>query len=346
MTSHPSRRPQPLQALGAVLALLALTVLSACGTAASGKEGGKTVLRYQSGAGSVDVIQLASALGYLPTIKLEKKGDVTGGPQNLQALVSNEVDIATGPFFGATAQLVATGAPIKVVVSTYGSSGPISSSLVVPEKSRVTSARDLIGKKIAVNTLGANAEAVLDTWFEKEGLSPAEIKKVTLVALPPLNTDAALRQGKVDAAYLFSGVLAIALKRGGIREVFKDTDLVGEYNGGGSVLSERFIKQHPEATKEIATGIAKAVQFINTKGRDETLEVYVPWLEKNGYGEYVEAIEQNWAGHTGVPTKDASVRAGDISIWLDWLGTRGDVDPDKIKPEDVFTNEYNELAAS
>jgi len=39
-----------------------------------------------------------------------------------------------------------------------------------------------------MNTLGANAEAVLDTFLAKGGLTQDQIKQVTLVPLPPLNT--------------------------------------------------------------------------------------------------------------------------------------------------------------
>lgn len=333
---------------GAVAAaLLALGGLSSCADKAGAENSdGTTTIRYQSGAGTVDLLQLAAALGYLDDIKLDKVGDVTGGPQMLQALVGNDVDIATSPFFGATAQLVATGAPIKAVVSTYGSSGDISSSLIVLKDSPVQSAQDLVGKKVAVNTLGANAEAVLDTWFEQEGLTDDQVKDITLVALPPLNTEEALRAGKIDAAYLSIGAIHLAEKRGGIRSVFKDTDVVGPYNGGGAVMQDRFLDANPDAATEVATGIAKAVDYINTHEREDVLEIYDGWLEDNGYGDYVEAVDANWPGSTGVPTEDASIRDEDISLWLDWLGSRGDVDPDDIAPSDVYTNEFNEEAAS
>jgi hypothetical protein len=56
-------------------------------------------------------------------------------------------------------------------------------------------------------------------------------------------------------------------------------------------------------------------------------------------------VDQNWAGTTGVATKKtAAISAGDISLWLDWLADRGDVDPSKITATDVYTNAYNALA--
>ena len=332
----------------AVLIALVLTLAGCAGNSGKAKltSDGKVILRYQSIAGSVDTLQLADALGYLPNIKLDKQGDVTGGPQMLQALVSDQTDIATTPFFGATAQLIATGAPIKAVVSVYGSSGGISSSLVVPDGSPIKEAKDLIGKKIAVNTLGANAEAVLDTWFAQEGLTTEEQDQITLVALPPLNTEAALRENQIDAAYMSSGFLEIAKKRGGLVEVVKDTDVVGPYNGGGAVLTERFIEQNKEAATEVTTGIAKAVKYIAAHEREETLEIYTKWLEDNGYGDGIEAVEANWSGATGVPTENAEIREEDISLWLDWLESRGDVDPSKIDASDVFTNDLNKEAGA
>jgi len=341
MRTH-STRPR----LRTAAAVTLLGLLAACGSSAgaSTNSDGKLEFRYQSIAGWVDTLQLADALGYLPDIELVKKGDATGGPQMLQALVSNQTDIATTPFFGATAQLVATGAPIKAVVAVYGSSGTVSSSLAVLKDSPIKSAEDLVGKKIAVNTLGANAEAILDTWFEKEGLTAEQIDQITLVALPPLNTEAALRQRQIDAAYLSSGFLAIAEKKGDIRSVFKDTDVIGPYNGGGAVLTERFLEEHPDEATEIATGIAKAVEFIESHKRQETLDVYVPWLEEHGYGDYAEAVEANWAGSTGVSSQGASISDEDIAIWLDWLKKRGDVDPSGIDPSDVYTNDFNQEA--
>ena len=64
-------------------------------------------MRYQSYAGAVDPLQLADALGKLPGIKLDKVGDVTGGPASLQALVSNQIDISSSAFYGAVLLLAA-----------------------------------------------------------------------------------------------------------------------------------------------------------------------------------------------------------------------------------------------
>jgi ABC-type nitrate/sulfonate/bicarbonate transport system substrate-binding protein len=330
--------------LALLAALLSMTSLSACGGSASG--GTTTTIRYQSSVGTVDVLQLADALGYLDGLTLKKVGDVTGGPQSVQALASNQIDISASCFFGAVAQVVATGVPVKAVVATYGSNAKISSSIVTLDGSPVTDARDLIGKKIGVNTLGANAEAVLDTWFEQEGLSQDEIKQVTLVPLPPLNLVQALKEHQVDAASIGSGALLAAESTGvKLKVLVADTDVVGEYSGGGFVMQTKFLEENPDTSEKLVTGVAKAVRYIESHSREEVLKIYTAWLSDNGYDDYVEAVEQNWAGTTGVATPEtAAIDDRDISIWLDWLGTRGDVDPDDIEPADVYTNDYNDLA--
>lgn len=329
-------------AAAVAISLATLSGLTACGDDQSGET---TTIRYQSYSGAVDVLQLADALGYLDGLKLKKVGDVTGGPQSLQALASRQVDISSSAFFGAIAQVVATGAPIKAVVSTYGSNDKTSSALVTLEGSSITSAQDLIGKKVAVNTLGANAEAILDVWLEQSGLSADQIKQVTLVPLPPLNMFQALEQGQVDVASVGSGQLRVAESTGlKLKTLVKDTDVIGPYNGGGVSVSEDFLKDNPTTSRQLVTGIAKAVAYIESHERADVLKIYDAWLNSNGYGSYVQAVDQNWSGTTGVATPTtAAIGDQDFSIWIDWLKGRGTV-KDSLQGSDIYTNEYNDLA--
>jgi ABC-type nitrate/sulfonate/bicarbonate transport system substrate-binding protein len=335
----------PAVLVSALVGLVGFSATACGGSAdAGGGEGGEvTTIRYQSGAGSVDVLELADALGYLEGLELEKVGDVQGGPESLQALATDQIDISASAFFGATAKLVATGVPIKAVVATYGSNDEVSASVVTLEESDVDSADDLIGKKVAVNTLGANAEAVLDTYLQSEGLSADEIEQVTLVPLPALNSEAALREGQVDAAYMSLGALNNAKAQGGIKVLATDVDFVGPYNGGGFHLTERFIKQNPTTTKTLVAGVAKANDYIATHSRDEIVAVITDYLTEQGRPEYAEPLAA-WPGSNGVSSDGGVIRDSDVTIWLDWLESEGEVETDEIKPEDVFTNEFNPFA--
>lgn len=56
--------------------------------------------------------------------------------------------------------------------------------------SPIHTARDLIGKKVGMNTLGAHSEAMLDIYLQRHGLSQADIKKVEPLGVPPVNAPA------------------------------------------------------------------------------------------------------------------------------------------------------------
>jgi ABC-type nitrate/sulfonate/bicarbonate transport system substrate-binding protein len=339
-------RPTRLATLVALtMAGLALTACAGAGAAAGAASGEEvTTIRYQGSAGAVNPLELADALGYLDGITLEKIGDVTGGPQGLQALASKQTDISSGAFFGAIAQLVGTGAPIKAVVPTYCSNEKTFASIIATEQSGITDAHGLIGKRIAVNTLGANAEAVLDTWFDQEKLTQAEQDQITLVPLPPLNTPQALKEGQVDAAYLTFIAAEVTKQTVDIVELTSDIDVIGKYSGGGFSMRDDFIEANPNTTRTLVAGVAKAVNFIETHEKQEIFDVYFPYLDKQGFGDYKPAIEQNFPGSLGVPSATPVIEDKDIAIWLDWLQARGDVDADAIEPSDVYTNEFNPYA--
>jgi ABC-type nitrate/sulfonate/bicarbonate transport system substrate-binding protein len=338
--------PRHLKTLLATAALLVGAVAaSACGVsnADSGVEGYETTtIRYQSiSGGIIDPAELADALGYLGPIELERVGDVQGGPEALRATATGQVDYG-GAFNGAIAKLAATGAPLTSVVSYYGSSGDVSSSVLVLEDSPVQEPEDLVGKKVAVNTLGANAEAVLDTWLRDGGLTEDEIADVTLVPLPAISTEAALRKGQIDAAYLFGAGRDLALEHGGLRTVVTDIDLVGEYNGGSLVMRDDFLAENPQTTEKFVGALAKAIDFAQTHEAQEVRDVMADYYEKTGRSEQVEAL-QLWRG-TGVSTEGGVISEDDFTLWLDWLEAEGQVDEDSLDPGDLFTNEYNPYA--
>ena len=78
------------------------------------------------------------------------------------------------------------------VINYYGEDAKTFNGFYVKQNSEIKTARDLIGKKIGVNTLGAHSEAVIDTYLEMNGLSPDEIKKVELVVVAPITTEESL----------------------------------------------------------------------------------------------------------------------------------------------------------
>lgn len=329
--------------LAAATAALALGgSLAACGSSgAQITEDGKTVIRYQTSGGAVTLPEIAAELGFFENIELELVGETTGGPESLRALATDQVDIANA-FQGAIAKVISTGAPVKAVVASYGSVGKVRTSIAVRDDGSVRSAKDLVGKKVALNTLGANSEAVLDTYLAQEGLTPKEIERVTLVPLPGNVLEASLREKQVDAAFVSGPVLAIAQQRPGVTVLTDDVEVVGPYTGGSYAVHEKLISQHPEAVEDLVGGLAKAIEWTQERSAEEVRDFVIGFLAEQGRDDAIPVVE-HFQGY-GIPTVGGWLRDEDFSLWVDWLEQSGEVDKGAVDVGDLYSNEFNPYA--
>lgn len=298
----------------------------------------KTEIRYQGWAGQVTFIELADDLGYLAPLKLKWVGNTISGPQDIQTVVTGDIDIG-GAFYGAILKLIAAKAPIKAVVGYYGSDANTYNGYFVKDDSPIKTARDLIGKKVAVNTLGAHLEFVLREYLARNGLSASEAKQVTLVAIPPVSGEQALRQGQVEVSTL-SGVLRDkALERGGIHSLFNDTDLFGNFTGGSYVLRDKFIKDNPEASRKLIEGISRAIAWAQATPPEEVRARFERIISERKRNEDATPIRY-WKS-TGVASKGGVVSDAEIHLWIDWLEKDGLFKPGQVKASDTYTNAFN-----
>ena len=340
MSLTPTRRA--LAAVATTVAV-ALTAAGCGGSSGAATDDGKTVVRYQSYLGTVNLPELADALGYYDgtSVELKRLGDVQGGPESMRALATDQVDYSAA-FLGAIAKLESTGAPIQTYVAYYGSDETVNSSLLVRKGDGIEGPRDLIGKKIAVNTLGANAEAVIDTYLADGGLSQDEIAQVTLVPLPPATSESLLREKQVDAVYLNGTFREVALQRPGLEVLVDDIDVVGPYNGGGISLRDQWVAQHPEGAKEFVAGMAKAVAWAQEHSAKEVVDTMSTYLDEDGRGEQADALKY-WKG-LGISTEGGTLSDDDFSIWVDWLEANGEVEDGAVDVADLYTNDLNPYA--
>jgi ABC-type nitrate/sulfonate/bicarbonate transport system substrate-binding protein len=318
-------------------------LLSACATtanvAATGGDG-KLALRYQGWANQVTLPELAENLGYFSKVKLNWVGNTISGPQDIQSAATNQTDFG-GAFSGAVVKLIEAKAAIKGVINYYGSDDKSFIGYYVKEDSPIRTARDLIGKSIAVNTLGAHSEAVIDSYLEKNGLTPEEIKKVQLVVVPPNNTEDAIRKGQVDVGALNGPLQDHAIATGGVRALFSDVKLFGAFNGGQYVLRTDFIERHPAEAKDFVTGVAKAIEWERTTPREDVIAKFKAILSARGRQDSTDTV-QYWKS-VGVPSKGGLIVDEDFTRWSGWLTTTGIV-AGPIDAKKYYTNEFNGLA--
>jgi ABC-type nitrate/sulfonate/bicarbonate transport system substrate-binding protein len=300
-------------------------------------------LRYQGSAGTVIYPELAEALGYLAPLKLHYLGATFSGPQDIQSVATNDVDFGLA-FNGAIAKMVASKAPIRSVVGVYNVDDKIWNGLYVLENSTIRSPRDFIGKKVAMNTIGAHSEFVLREYLARNGLTPQEIAQVTLLVVPPVNAEQALRQGQVDAVHFLWLTQDVALAKGGLRCVVSDYDLFGRFNAASYVMSERFLRDKPKAARKFVEGVAKAVEWGRTTPRSEVIARLEQIMRERKRNE-TPAMLKHWKP-AAKTTPGGVLTDRDFQIWIDWLTRDGKLVQGQVKPGDVYTNALNPFAAA
>jgi ABC-type nitrate/sulfonate/bicarbonate transport system substrate-binding protein len=344
MTSHPKDRParRRLTVLGAISAVLALAV-AACGSSGESAQtaDGKTVLRYQGSTGEVTFPELAEDLGYFAKIKLDWVGDTTSGPQDIQSAATGDTDFGSA-FNGAVVKLNAAGAPITSVISSYGADDGEYTGYYVLDGSPIRGARDLIGKKVGMNTLGAHHEFLTREWLAKEGLSADEIKTVSLTVVPPVNTEQALRAGQIDVAALNGIYRETAQERGGIRPLFTDKSLFGAFSYGTYVMRKQFVAENKDAAADFVQGTARAIRWTQVTPRDEVVAKFRQIIDNRKRNEDHQSIEY-WRS-SGIPVAGGVIAERELQTWIDWLVRNGELKQGQLTAKDLYTNEFNPYA--
>ncbi|GAB2962541.1 ABC transporter substrate-binding protein [Streptomyces heilongjiangensis] len=312
-----------------------------CGTTATGATSGKgqtKTLRYQGWAGQVTLPELAEDLGYLEDVRLKWVGNTISGPQDIQSAATGQIDFG-GAFNGAVVKLAANNTPVKAVISYYGSDKYAYNGFYVLRDAPIRSARDLIGRKVGMNTLGAHAEAMLDIYLQRGGLSRAEIDKVEPLVVPPVNTEQSLRQKQIDVAVLGGILRDKALATGGIRPLFTDHQLLGSFSAGTYVMTDRFLEQNPDTARTFVTAVGRAIEWSRSTPREEVIARMTEIVEKRGRNEQTAPLKY-WRSY-GVAETAGRITGKELQLWIDWLVERGDVRKGQVTLSDLYTNEFN-----
>jgi ABC-type nitrate/sulfonate/bicarbonate transport system substrate-binding protein len=321
--------------------LLALGLTSAL--AACSDKGRATaepqVLRYFGSAGQVTMAELAEDLGYLAPLRLEYLGGVLGGPEAIQAVGTRDIEFGNAAI-GSVIKLIVAGAPIRQVIASNGVDEQSWSGFFVAEDSPIRTARDLIGKKVAVNTLGAHSEFMLREYLRRGGLSRAQIAQVQMVVIPPLNGEQTLRQKQVDAASMGGVFRDLATQRGGLRLLFSDKSLLGSFNSVDTVFHSQFIAQHPETVRRFVDAVARAIEWARNTPKQTVRARMRAIMERRKRGED-PSLAEHWHS-VGINSRGGLLTDADMHRWVDWLVSDGALERGKVKDvSSLYTSEFH-----
>jgi ABC-type nitrate/sulfonate/bicarbonate transport system substrate-binding protein len=324
------------------IAIAAAGASVACSSADASGPNGVVSLRYQGWTDQVLLPELAQDLGFFDNkVKLDWVGNTISGPQDIQSAATGQTDFG-GAFAGAVAKLITAGAPITAVINYYGYDHKTFTGFYVPDNSSIHTAADLVGKKVGVNTLGGQDEADIHDYLRKAGLSEDQVKKVQLVALPPPNTEDALRHGQIDVAALAGQFQQRAVADGGVRAVFTDLQEYGPFNGGPYVFRNDFIAQHPDAVRAFVAGVAKAIQWERDTPRAKVIAEFTKIIEARHRANEDTSTLKYWLS-VGVPAKGGLITDHDFTRWQSWLSDTGSV-TGPLDASKLYTNKFNPYA--
>lgn len=300
-------------------------------------------LRYQGSAGGVSFPELAEDLGYLAPLQLEHIGNTISGPQDIQTVVTGDTDFGAA-FNGAIINLIAAGAPIRSVLGFASIDERTWSGFYVLDGSPIRTARDFIGKSVAMNTLGAHSEFMLKEYLLRNGLSKSEVQQVTLIVVPPVNSEQVLRQGQVDVATLGGILRDKALERGGLHPLFSDYDLFGAITSASYVLREDFIASKPKAARKFVEATARAIEWSRETPEAEVIARFNRIIAARKRNEDASAIKY-WRS-TRAATRGGLIQPREFQIWIDWLVRDGQPAARQLTAERLYTNQLNPFATT
>lgn len=311
----------------AAAALTLTTVAGLTGSASAQDSEGSVTFRVFNSRGGIEPHLLAEKLGYYEgtPVKLEALGYSSGGPESLMAVAGGSADVGSAAT-AAVLNSIAAGNDFVLAYPSNGINDHAQSHFYVLDGSPIKGIADLKGKTIAVNTLGAHLDYTVREALAQNGLTPAD---VNLVTIPGPQLEQTLRAGQIDVAAIgywqttFDGKL---LEGGGVREVFNDTDILGEIAGGFITLDRKFTETYPEATRAFIDGAIRAADW-SRENPEEAKKVFAEILEARG--EPAE-LAQFWRGFGLRP--QAAAEPNDVTFWIGRLEKEGSVPAGKLDP--------------
>ena len=262
----PLLRPRTVAALATALIL----TMSGCGSSADSSSDPST------GSGTtkvtvgvipiVDVapIYLGKQQGFFSQRGIElTMASGQGGSATVAGVLSGQFGFG---FSNVTSLLIAQsqGVPIKAVangVASTGKSGADFGAVVVKANSPIRTAKDLAGKKVAVNLLKNIGDTTVRESIRKAGGDPTTVQ-FTEIAFPQM--PAALDAGQVDAVWVVEPSLAAVKRNGGRVVAWPFVDTAADLTIATYFTSTKLSKENPGLVKRFREAIDESLRYADT----------------------------------------------------------------------------------
>jgi NitT/TauT family transport system substrate-binding protein len=136
--------------------------------------------------------------------------------------------------------------------------------------------RALRGKTFAIPSRFSNQNLVIRKLMEDQGVAPSEIK---FVEMPPPDMPGALASKAIDAYFVGEPHAAKAEMDGVGRVLYHAKDIWPHFISCALVVTEKLIRERPEAVRDLVRGIAESGEWAETH-RTDAATVAAPYFPR------------------------------------------------------------------
>jgi ABC-type nitrate/sulfonate/bicarbonate transport system substrate-binding protein len=187
--------------------------------------------------------------------------------------------------------------------------------------SGITRPRDLVGKTVAAGTFGGNIHPSTLYWLQRNGVDPSSVK---FVEVPfPFQADQ-LSAGRVDAVEALDPFKTQMLEAGNV--LVGDPVLAVASPAANAVWMAQgsWARSHRDAIKRWIRSLQQARAWI-ARHQTEARAILVKYT----------GLPQAVASSVPIPVYSFTVTTKDVLPWVNMLGAIKQVDPSKVKPDEV-----------
>lgn len=193
--------------------------------------------------------------GYYKAAGLDVKVVEGNGSGNTAQLVASGRSQLAYADAVAVSQLIAKGAPMKILSTVYQSNP---NAVLALKKTGIKSIKDLIGRKVGVPS-GSSQTTMLPLFLKANGLKDTD---VNLINMPPTSMVPSLLQGQVDAILGSIDAYQIQLEAQGAElDVYRFADYGVPTVSTSIFASNDYIKDNPEVVKKFIAASLKGWSF-------------------------------------------------------------------------------------
>lgn len=180
----------------------------------------------------------------------------TGGGTSVRNTLASDLPYGEVAL-AAALEAIRAGQPLKIVNGGVESIGD--SMWIAKSDSPLTGIKDLVGKRVGFTAPGSVSNMLLVMSLRRAGL---DLKDVQIVPAGGVGANlSAVLSSALDAAYI--GEPVWTQERAKLKAVFWAKDLLGpEMTQTVGIVTEDFIKSHPDTVRAIIAGRAKGVDYI------------------------------------------------------------------------------------